>query len=116
METKSETTNHAFRAAILAALGHAPDAIEANRFLSLSSTDNAARVSALAESLEHLTEDDFSLLAGIKVSTAEAWRKRGKGPAYVLIGNRYLYPRAAIAEYMRGLVRARSSTSAKGML
>lgn len=74
------------------------------------------RVQALAQSLDCFTEEDFRTLAGITSNTAEAWRKRGKGPAYILFGNRYLYPRDAVAEHLQTLVRDRGRPSAKGML
>jgi hypothetical protein len=79
-------------------------------------TEIDARVRKLAESLDCITEEDFCLLAGILPSTGEAWRKRGQGPAFVRMGNRYLYPRASVAEYLQGLVRERTPLSAKGLL
>jgi hypothetical protein len=74
------------------------------------------RVRQLAQSLDCLTEDDLVLLADITPCTAENWRKRGKGPSYILIGNRVLYPRAAVADHLQTLVRERSAPSAKGLL
>lgn len=74
------------------------------------------RIRLLAQSLDCISETDFCLLAGITPSTAENWRKRGKGPAYSLIGNSYLYPRAAVAEFVRDNVRERRATPAKGLL
>lgn len=81
-----------------------------------SPPDDQERIRALALSLDCIAEPDLCLLAGITPNTAENWRKRGRGPAYVLIGNRYLYPRCSIAEFMRSLVRERKPASAKGML
>lgn len=43
-----------------------------------------------------LTEEELCVLYDIKASTAVAWRKRGKGPDYVLAGNRCLYPLESI--------------------
>jgi len=80
------------------------------------SVTEAQRVSALAQSLDCIAEPDFCLLADITPSTAEGWRKRGKGPAYVLIGNRYLYPRQAVAEFVQSKVRARRTSPAAGVL
>ncbi len=74
------------------------------------------RLQVLAASLDCFTEEDFRSLAGITLYTAEAWRKRGKGPAYILLGNRYLYPRTAVAEHLQTLVRVRKPLSAKGLL
>ena len=78
--------------------------------------EQATRVTALAQSLDCIPEPDFCLLADITKTTAENWRKRGKGPAYVLIGNRYLYPRQAVAEYIRSNVRERRAAPAAGVL
>lgn len=62
-------------------------------------------VRKLAESLDCLTEGDFVALARITWGTAAAWRKRGTGPAYALIGNRVLYPRKAVATHLEALMR-----------
>lgn len=74
------------------------------------------RLQALADKLDCLTEADFTLLANASQSTVEAWRKRGTGPAYILLGNRYLYPRKAVAEYLQGITRERSRKAMAGML
>ena len=55
------------------------------------------RLRTLADKLDCLTETDIMLLGKLSQSTVEAWRKRGTGPAYILLGNRYLYPRKAVA-------------------
>jgi predicted site-specific integrase-resolvase len=70
--------------------------------------DETERVRKMAEGLDCLLEDDFRLLAGVAPSTVEAWRKRGQGPAYVLLGNRVLYPRTAVADYLRSVTRERT--------
>lgn len=80
------------------------------------SVTEAQRVSELAQSLDCIAELDFCLLADIVPPTAESWRKRGKGPAYVLIGNRYLYPRQAVAEFIANNMRARRPAQGKGLL
>ncbi len=74
------------------------------------------RIRTLADSLDCFTEDDLLLLAGITHGTASAWRKRGTGPAYVLVGNRYLYPRPALRAFLADQVRAPRNVSAKDML
>ena len=56
------------------------------------------------------------LLGKLSQSTVEAWRKRGQGPAYILLGNRYLYPRKAVAKYLEGITRERNSVAAKEAL
>ena len=74
------------------------------------------RLSALADSVDCIAEQDLCLLASITRATAESWRKRGKGPAYVLIGNRYLYPRKAVAAFVQSNVRERRANPAAGVL
>lgn len=68
--------------------------------------ENSDRLRQMAEKLGALTEDDFQLLTGTTAATVEAWRKRGTGPAYVRMGNRYYYPVAAVADYMARQQRA----------
>lgn len=75
-----------------------------------------SRIRELAESLDCIVEDDLELLAGIKPSTSEAWRKRGTGPAYVLLGNTFLYPRPALRDFIAGQVRERRTLPAKELL
>lgn len=77
----------------------------------MESTQHAEvqRLQILADRLDCVTEDDLSLLAGAKLSTLEAWRKRGLGPAYVRMGNRVLYPRKAVADHLESLTRERAA-------
>jgi hypothetical protein len=75
----------------------------------------APRLTSLADRLDCFTEHDLLLLAGITPTTAEGWRKRGVGPAYVRAGNRYLYPRNEVAKWLEGRVRERVSVD-KGAL
>jgi hypothetical protein len=72
-------------------------------------------VERIAERFDCLTEAQLAALAGTKVSTVESWRKRGKGPPYILFGTRYLYPRAGVAEHLQSLIRERSNSS-RGVL
>ncbi|QYY27302.1 MULTISPECIES: helix-turn-helix transcriptional regulator [Diaphorobacter] len=74
------------------------------------------RLRNIADKLDCLTETDIMLLGKLSQSTVEAWRKRGQGPAYILLGNRYLYPRKAVAKYLESITRERSSVSAKEAL
>ena len=74
------------------------------------------RLRTLADKLDCLTESDIMLLGKLSQSTVEAWRKRGQGPAYILLGNRYLYPRKAVAKYLEGITRERNSVAAKEAL
>ena len=77
--------------------------------------DQLARLRALADDLDCLTEEDFMLLARVSASTAEAWRKRKKGPPYIRIGNRVLYPKKAVADHLKALAQQRPSL-AKALL
>lgn len=70
--------------------------------------EDIERIRRMADSLDCLLEDDFRLLAGATRGTVEAWRKRGQGPAYIRLGNRVLYPRDAVSEYLRSIVRERN--------
>ena len=74
------------------------------------------RLRAIADKLDCLTETDIMLLGKLSQSTVEAWRKRGTGPAYILLGNRYLYPRQAVQKYLEGITRERNSVAAKEAL
>ncbi len=74
------------------------------------------RVRHMAERLDCFVEEDFQLLAKATEKTVEAWRKRGQGPAYILLGNRYLYPRKAVAKYLDSITRERTSVAAKEAL
>ena len=83
----------------------------------LPATENQLdRLRTLADKLDCLTETDIMLLGKLSQSTVEAWRKRGTGPAYILLGNRYLYPRKAVAKYLEGITRERNSVAAKEAL
>lgn len=78
--------------------------------------DDIERVRHLAGLVDCVTEEDVRLLAGATGSTVEAWRKRGKGPAYILLGNRYLYPRTSLKAFLDSRLRERAHVPAKGML
>jgi hypothetical protein len=75
----------------------------------MQATHTTPNASSLARLVNCLDEHEFATLAGVKVSTLDAWRKRGKGPGYVLLGNNYLYPIAAVESHLTSLVRTRSS-------
>lgn len=59
----------------------------------------------VAHSFDCLTEEEVLALAGVKKTTLEARRKRRQAPAYILVGNNYLYPREAVATWLRSQVR-----------
>jgi hypothetical protein len=72
-------------------------------------------VRALAHSLGCATEGELCALADISPGTAKNWRKRGHGPAYVLLGNAYLYPRKGLRAFIAARVRERP-IPVKGLL
>jgi len=78
--------------------------------------EELTRLRGIAESLDCLTEEDFQLLADCTSGTAEAWRKRGTGPEYIRLGNRYLYPRKPLTTFLHSRVRERREVPAKAML
>jgi hypothetical protein len=83
----------------------------------METPDNGgARLQQLADRLDCLIESDLTLLANVNESTTEAWRKRGTGPAYIRVGNRYLYPRPAVAQWLSERTRERQSVAAKAVL
>ena len=63
----------------------------------------------MAEKLDCFLEEDFRELADATAGTVEAWRKRGQGPAYIRLGNRYLYPRKAVAAHLESITRERTA-------
>ncbi len=73
-------------------------------------------IAHLAQLVDCLDEDAFAKLAGVKKSTLEAWRKRGQGPEYALLGCNYLYPIAAVRNHVAGLVKPRSTIDSKKVL
>jgi predicted site-specific integrase-resolvase len=81
-----------------------------------NTTTEPSRVSALAQSLDCLSEHDLCTLAGIAPATAESWRKRRKGPAYILAGNNYLYPRSGVAQWLETQKRERTAAATGGLL
>ena len=74
------------------------------------------RLRQLAESVDCITDEDLAILADTKLTTVEAWRKRGMGPSYILIGNRFLYQKKVVSEYLSTLVRERGQQPIGGAL
>ena len=66
------------------------------------------RVREMAERLDCFVEEDFQLLAKATDNTIESWRKRGQGPAYIRLGNRCLYPRKAVVQYLESITKDRT--------
>lgn len=73
------------------------------------------RLWRLLELVDAMSVSDVALLCDCEESTLEAWRKRGKGPSYVLAGNRYLYLRNDVTSWLETRRRERSM-SAKNLL
>lgn len=81
-----------------------------------NTSTHTASVADLARLVDCFDEDGFAKLAGVKVSTLEAWRKRGQGPEYVLLGCNYLYPIAAVRGHVASLVKPRTVVKPKNVL
>jgi hypothetical protein len=69
------------------------------------------RLRRMAESLDCFIEEDFQQLAGATAGTIEAWRKRGTGPSYARLGNRYFYPRKSVARHIEAITHERVSVA-----
>jgi hypothetical protein len=75
-----------------------------------------SRARELADALDCLLEPDICTLYKITPHTAEAWRKRHRGPEYILAGNRFLYPKKAVARDLQERARVRTSGDGKAVL
>lgn len=70
----------------------------------------------LARALDCFTEGDVLTLGNLKPNTLEAWRKRGKGPPYIVFGRTFLYPRVQLSDHLQALVRERRTVPARELL
>lgn len=75
---------------------------------------DADQINELARSLDYFSEEDFRRLAAITLSTALSWRKRGQGPRCVRLGNRYLYPKDGVREFLKAAEKERPAVTAEG--
>lgn len=82
----------------------------------LDVTSDFAKVQILASLLDCMTEQDLCALFAITPGTAEAWRKRRKGPSYALVGNRVLYPRQAVREFLERQIRGGEAGGAAALI
>lgn len=57
----------------------------------------------IARALGFLTAGELAILAGVKTSTVEAWRKRRQGPQHIQFGNISLYPVCEVKRFLDGL-------------
>jgi hypothetical protein len=78
--------------------------------------DSLEGIRALAHALDCILEVELRALAKITSSTAEAWRKRGRGPPYIVFGNAILYPMDGVAEFLKTQVRERREVPARALL
>lgn len=79
-------------------------------------TQTTPNIAELARQVDCFAESEVAVLAGVKQSTLESWRKRGKGPDYVLLGCNYLYPRKSLEKFVQSLVKTHNEFSAKDVL
>ena len=63
---------------------------------------------SLANGLGFMTEEQLALLAMVKPSTVEDWRKRGNGPSYTRFGSAYFYDINDVKEHLKSLTKQRS--------
>ena len=63
------------------------------------------RLRRMADSLESWILEDYLALSQYTEKTAAQMRKCGKGPAYMRLGKRVLYPKKSVAEYLAGRSR-----------
>lgn len=82
----------------------------------MTTTENTEQVRQMADRLDCLIEEDFQLLAAATPLTVESWRKRGTGPAYIRLGNRYLYPRKAVSKYLDSITKERTNVGKAALL
>lgn len=69
----------------------------------MSTTTNTT-LADLAQRVDSFTEDELASLAGVELTTLDAWRRRRKGPPWVRLGTRVLYPTAGVREHLeRGM-------------
>ena len=75
--------------------------------MELAAVQTATRDS-LANGLGFMTEEQLALLAMVKPSTVEDWRKRGNGPSYTRFGSAYFYDINDVKEHLRSLTQQKS--------
>lgn len=73
--------------------------------------ENPTELVTLAAAVDCLTESELELLAGVPASTIVSWRRFNTGPDYCQLGTRYLYPYAAIREFIARNLHSRQKLS-----
>jgi hypothetical protein len=79
-------------------------------------SDEDERGRELANALDFLTIDDVCALYKITPGTADAWRKRRKGPEHIVAGAATLYPRSGVVADLEARLARRQQQSGKGVL
>lgn len=82
----------------------------------LSGTDLAPDLRQVVQQMGYMPEGDFQRLAGITPSTAEGWRKRGDGPAWVRLGNAVYYPVEGVSSFLKARIREPRRVAVKDAL
>ena len=75
--------------------------------MELAAVQTATRDS-LANGLGFMTEEQLALLAMVKPSTVEDWRKRGNGPSYTRFGSAYFYDINDVRDHLKSLTKQKS--------
>lgn len=70
--------------------------------------EQVAMRNTLANDLGFMTEDQVALLAMVKQSTVEDWRKRGNGPTYTRFGSAFFYDIEDVKEHLKSLTKQKS--------
>lgn len=94
----------------------APTGLDDAEALRITKRPVPESVRLLAERLDCFTDPDLCDLAGVKETTTEAWRKRGVGPPYVMLGNRPLYPREGLKRFIQDRIRSTSGVDPRKLL
>lgn len=74
------------------------------------------RRQAIARSLGFLTAVEVALLAGVKSSTLESWRRRRTGPPYVQFGNEALYALSDVQTFLQAEKKYTRALDVKSLL
>ena len=64
--------------------------------------EERTRVAGVSPERAYLTPQQAAIITGISYKKLEAMRARGKGPSFLKVGSRVLYPRAAMFTWMEG--------------
>ena len=65
----------------------------------------------IARALGYLTAEELAILADVKISTLEAWRKRKQGPQHIQFGNNPLYSIFEVKRFLEELYSKERETN-----